>query len=87
MWSGVGYNECLQKGNGHFDDGEESDLSQESSEVCRISQETDSSQEVIEHLDPWSCIQDEVQKHHEAQLNALINEYEGNGDPNNVARF
>ena len=32
-----------------------------------------------------SCIQDEVKKRHEAQLNALINEYEENGDPNNVA--
>ena len=52
MWSGVGYNECLQKSNGNFDDSEESDLSQESSEVSETSQETDSSQEVIEHLDP-----------------------------------
>ena len=46
----------------------------------------DSSQEVTEHLDPWWRIQDEVEKRHEAQLNALINEYEENGDPNNVAR-
>ena len=52
---------------------EESDLSQESSEVCQTSQETDSSQEVTEHLEPWSRIQDEVEKRHEAQLNALIN--------------
>ena len=86
MWSDLGYNECLQKGNGNFDDSEESDLSQESSEVSQTSQETDSSQEVTEHLDPWSRIQDEVEKRHEAQLNALINEYEENGDPNNVAR-
>ena len=86
MWSGVGYNECLQKGNGNFDDSEESDLSQESSEVSQTSQETDSSQEVTEHLDPWSRIQDEVEKRHEAQFNTLINEYEENGDPNNVAR-
>ena len=26
MWSGVGYNECLQKSNGNFDDSEESDI-------------------------------------------------------------
>ena len=76
MWSGVGYNECLQKGNENFHDSEESDLSQESSEVSQTSQETDSFQEVTEHLDPWSRIQDEVEKRHEAQLNALINEYE-----------
>lgn len=37
-------------------------------------------------LNPWSRIQDEVEKHHEAQLNVLINEYEENGDLDNVAR-
>ena len=47
---------------------------------------TDSSQEETEHLDPCSRIQDEVDKRHEAQFQALINEYEENGDPNNVAR-
>ena len=72
--------------NGNLDDSEESDLSQESSEVSQTSQETDPSLEVTEHLDPWLCIQDEVEKRHEAQFNALINEYEENGDPNNVAR-
>ena len=51
MWSGVEYNECLQKGNGNFDDSEESDLSQKSSEVSQTSQENDSSQEVTERLD------------------------------------
>ena len=86
MWSSVGYNGCLQKGNKNLDDSEESDFSQESSEVSQTIQETDSSQEVTEHLDPWSRIQDEVEKRHEVQLNALINEYEENGDPNNVAR-
>ena len=87
MWSGVGYNEWLQQGNGNFDDSEDlSDLSQES-EVSQTSQETDSSQEVTEHLNPWSRIQDEVEKRHETQLNALINEYEENGDSNNVARI
>ena len=73
-------NECLQQGNSNFDDSEDlSDLSQES-EVSQTSQETDSSQEVTEHLNPWSRIQDKVEKRHEAQLNALINEYEENGD-------
>ena len=51
-------------------DSEESDLSQES-EVSPTSQETESSQEVTEHLNPCSRIQDEVEKPHEAQLNAL----------------
>ena len=83
IWSGVGYNESLQQGNRNFDDSEESDLSQES-EVSQTSQETDSSQEVTEHLNSWSRIQNEVEKRHEAQLNALINEYEENGDSNNV---
>ena len=41
---------------------------------------------MTEHFDPWSRVQDEVEKRHEAQLKALINEYEENGDPNNVAR-
>ena len=79
MWSG------LQQGNGNFDDNEERYLSQES-EVSQTTQETDSSQEVTEHLDHWSRIQEGVEKRHEAQLNALINEYEENGDSNNVTR-
>ena len=56
------------------------------SEVSQTSQETDSCQEETEHIDLWLRIQDEVEKRHEAQLNALINEYEENGDSNNVAR-
>ena len=36
-------------------------------------------------LEPWSRIFDEAEKRHETQLNALINEYEGNGDSENVA--
>ena len=80
-------NECLKQGNGNLDDREERDLSQESEvSQTQASQETDSSQEETEHLDPWSRIQDEVEKCHEAQLNALINEYEENGGSNNVAR-
>ena len=37
-------------------------------------------------LEPWSRIFDETEKRHETQLNALISEYEGNGDSENVAR-
>ena len=62
----------------------ESDFSQES-EVSQASQGTESSQEETENLEPGSRIFDEAEKRHETQLNALINEYEGNGDSENVA--
>ena len=39
------------------------------------------------NLEPWSRILDEAEKRHETQLNALINEYEGDGDSGNVARI
>ena len=79
----------LQQGAGKYEDSEESDFSQDSdfsqeSEVS--SQETESSQEEIENLAPWLRILDEAEKRHETQLNALINDYEGNGDSENVAR-
>ena len=45
----------------------------------------DSSQELTEHLNPWSRILDEAQERHEVQLNALANAYERNGDSENVA--
>ena len=55
------------------------------SEVCQASQGT--AQEETENLEPWSRIFDEAEKRHETQLNALINEYEGNGDSEKVARI
>ena len=74
-WSN-GYNYCLlQRGNGYYQD----------SEVSQSSQETDSSQEVTEHLKPWLRILDEAQERHEVQLNALVDEYQRNGDSENVA--
>ena len=73
----------LQQGAGNYEDSEESDFSQES-EVS--SQGTESSQEETENLAPWLRILDEAEKRHETQLNTLINEYEGNGDSENVAR-
>ena len=79
----TGYTLYLQQGAGKYEDSEESDFSQES-EVS--SQETESSQEETENLAPWLRILDEAEKRHETQLNALINEYEGNGDSENVAR-
>ena len=79
-WSD-GYNDyLLQRGNGNFEDSEDSEDSQSS-------QETDSSQEVTEHLDPWSRILDEAQERHEVQLNALVDEYNRNGDSENVAHL
>ena len=65
---------------------EESDFSQES-EVSQAGQGTESSQEETEHLEPWSRIFDEAEKRQETQLNALINQYEENGDSENVARI
>ena len=73
-WS-AGYTLYLEQGPGKYEDSEESDFSQES-EVS--SQEMESSQEEIENLAPWLRILDEAEKRHETQLNALINEYEGN---------
>ena len=46
----------------------------------------ESSQEETENLAPWLRILDEAEKRHETQLNALLNEYEGNGDSENVTR-
>ena len=80
MWNNHHYN--LQQGAGNYEDSEESDFSQES-EVS--SQGTESSQEETENLAPWLRILDEAEKRHKTQLNALINEYEGNGDSENVA--
>ena len=79
----TGYTLYPQQGAGKYEDSEESDFSQES-EVS--SQETESSQEETENLAPWLRILDEAEKRHETQLNALINEYEGDGDSENVAR-
>ena len=79
----TGYTLYLQQGAGKYEDSEESDFSQES-EVS--SQGTESSQEETENLAPWLRILDEAEKRHETQLNALINEYEGDGDSENVAR-
>ena len=81
-WSD-GYNDymyLLQRGNGNLEDSKDSEDSQSS-------QETDSSQEVTEHLNPWSRILDEAQERHEVQLNALVDEYERNGDSENVAHL
>ena len=76
-WSD-GYNYCLlQRGNGCNEDSEDS----------QSSQETDSSQEVAEHVNPWSRILEEAQERHEVQLNALVDEHQMNGDSENVAHL
>ena len=80
MWNSDLHYNFIQKGAGNYEDSEES----EESEVS--SQGTESSQEETESLEPWSRIFDEAEKRHETQLNALISEYEGNGDSENVAR-
>ena len=85
MWNNGHHYSLLQQGAGNLKaESEETDFSRES-EVSQASQETESSQEETENLEPGSRIFDEAEKHHETQLNALINEYEGKGDSENVA--
>ena len=85
-WSD-GYNYCLlQRGNGYYKDGEDSQ-SRPETDSSQSSHETDSSREVTEHLNPWSRILDEAQERHEVQLNALVDEYKRNGDSENVAHL
>ena len=58
-WSD-GYNYCLfQRGDGYYEDSEDSQSSKET-DSSQSSQETDFSQEVTEHLNPWSHILDEL---------------------------
>ena len=80
MWNSDLHYNLIQKGAGNYEVNEES----EESEVS--TQETEFSQEETESLEPWSRIFDEAEKRHETQLNALISEYEGNADSENVAR-
>ena len=76
-WSN-GYNyRLIQRSNGYYEDSEDS----------QSSQETDSSQELREHLNPWSRKLDEAQERHEVQLDALVDEYNRNGDSENVAQL
>ena len=86
------YNHFVQKGYGNYedddDDIESSQESEQSSQSSQSSEEMDSSEEEEEeHVDPWSRIQNEVCNRHEARLEALINEYEQNGDSPEVARI
>ena len=69
----------LQRGHGNNEDSEDSQSSQ-GADSSQPSQETDSSQDVTEHLIPWSCMLDEAQERHEVQLNDLVDEYKRNGD-------
>ena len=56
MSSSDGYNYCpLQRGNGYYEDSEDSQSSQET-DSSQSSQETDSFQEVTENLNPWSAV-------------------------------
>ena len=74
MWNSNLHYNLIQQGAGKY---EESEVS---------SQGTESSQEETESIEPWSRIFDKAEKRHETQLKTLINEYEGNGDSENVAR-
>ena len=85
MWNSSHYYNLFQQGSGNYGETEESDFSLENG-VSQASWGTESPQEETESLEPWSRIFDEAEKRHETQLNALINEYEGDGDSENVAR-
>ena len=85
MWNSSHHYNLFQQGSGNYEYSEESDFSQEN-EVLQASWGTESSQEETESLEPWSRIFDEAEKRHETQFKALINEYEGNGESENVAR-
>ena len=87
MWNINHHHSLLQQGHGNLEvESEESDFSQES-EVSRASQGTESSQAQTAYLEAWSRILDDAEKHHETQLNALMNQYEESGDSENVARI
>ena len=79
------YTLYLQQGAGNDEDSEESDFSQES-EVSSQGTESSQEEEETENLEPWSRILDEAENRHKTQLNALINQYQENGDSENVAR-
>ena len=55
--------------------------------ALNLAKTAESSQEVREHLNPWSCILDEAQERHEVQLNVLVDEYERKGDSETVAHL
>ena len=74
MWNSNLHYNLIQQGAGKY---EESEVS---------SQGAESSQEETGSIEPWSRIFDKAEKRHETQLKTLINEYEGNGDSENVAR-
>ena len=73
MWNSNLHYNLIQQGAGKY---EESKVS---------SQGTESSQEETGSIEPLSRIFDKAEKRHETQLKTLINEYEGNGDSENVA--
>ena len=85
------YNHFVQKGYGNFedddDDIESSQESEQSSQSSQSSEEMESSQEEEKQINPWSRIQEEVCNRHQAELEALIKEYEQNGDSTEVAHI
>ena len=84
-WSD-GYNYCLlQRGNGYYEDSEDSQSSQET-DSSQSSHETDGffprSDRTLKPL-----VAHEAQERYEVQLNALVDEYQRNRDSENVAHL
>ena len=80
------YTLYLQQGAGNDEDSEESDFSQESEASSQGTESSREEEEETENLQPWSRILDEAENRHKTQLNALINQYQENGDSEDVAR-
>ena len=81
-----GYNLYLQQGAGNYKDSEESELSQQSEDSPKTAKKRILLKKETALLNALSLILDETEQRHGDQLNALIHEYEGNGDSDNVAR-
>ena len=81
----AGYNLYLQQGAENYKDSEESELSQQSEDSPKTAKKRILLKKETALLNPWSLILDETEQRHGDQL-ALIHEYEGNGDSENVVR-
>ena len=74
----------FQQGHGNLRDS--SQEKEQSPQGSSCSEGIASPQEGEKNTDPWSRIQDEVWNHHEAQLKALVNEYEQHRGLSEVVR-
>ena len=85
------YNHFIPKGYGYSEDDDDNmeslQESEQSSQSSRFSEEMESSKGEEEEINPRSRIREENCNHHQPELEALINEYEQNGDSTEVAHI